>query len=46
MSWMMEEISMFIKCPGETKHGGPISTSEDRINVWSYLEELKKQSGK
>jgi len=38
--------SMFIKCPDDTTHGGAISTSEERIRVQSYLEELKKQSGK
>lgn len=36
--------SMFIECPGDTM--GAISTSEGRIRILSYLEELKKQSGK
>ena len=38
--------SMFITRPGGTMRGGAISTSEGRIRVQSYLEELKKQSGK
>lgn len=38
--------SVFIKCPGDTMRGGAISTSEDRIRIQSYLEELKKECGK